>query len=539
MNCLLWLRRLIRARWIDYGASLMSVALVTIVIGLVLGRVRIANISMLYLIVVLAVAVVYGRGPAVVASVAAFLAFDFFFVEPVHTLTVSDPEEWIALLLFLLTAIVTGQLAASQHRRAREAERREREAAVLYDVVRLMSEPDLGRALDAVAERLRQELHLAGVAIDVAGNDRDHVARAAVGDPEALRLVPTTATVPAHFLQGGAPPTALCRGKPGRWIGVVPPRPPSAPRTIASDRLYIVPVSVEGRRAGAIVLVRAPDGPRFTATDGRLLSAVAEQLGSALDRLRLRREATEAEVLRRTDELKSALLSAVSHDLRTPLATISAAADSLLQEDVAWSEEDRTTFASDIADEAQRLGRLVDNLLDLSRIEGGRLHPQKAWHDLSGLAEEVLDRLKPITVRHRVTVEIPDDLPPLLLDYVEIAQVLSNLVVNAAKYTPPGTEIAIRATRGDGEVQVEVADRGPGLPPEALGRVFERFYRVDGQGVRPRGTGLGLTVAKGLVEAHGGRIWAENRRGGGARFVFTLPIQEPAGASSSATEVTP
>jgi len=316
---------------------------------------------------------------------------------------------------------------------------------------------------------------------------------------------------------------------------VVPPWPPGVPRPIASDRLYVVPVSTQGQRVGRIVLVRAPNGPRFTAADDRLLSAVAAQLGLALERVRLRREATEAEILRRTDELKSALLSAVSHDLRTPLATISAAAESLLQEDVAWSPEDRTAFAREIASEAQRLGRLVDNLLDLSRIEGGRLRPQKAWHDLSGLVEEVLDRLKPITARHRVTVEIPDDLPPLLLDYVEIAQVLSNLIENAAKYTPSGTEIAIRGSRADGEVVVEVADRGPGLPPEALERVFERFYRLDGQGVQSGGTGLGLAVAKGLVEAHGGRIRAENRPDGGARFVFTLPAA--AGAGSPTAEV--
>lgn len=533
MRWLLRLRYRIPAWSIAYAASLMSVGLVTIVIGLVLGHIRVANISMLYLIAVLAVAVACGSGPAVVAGVAAFLAFDFFFVEPVHTFTVSDPEEWVALLLFLLTAIVTGQLAASQRRRAREAEKREREAVVLYVVVRLISEPDLGRALDAVAARLRQELHLAGVAIDITEGNCDHVASAAVGDPEALRLVPATATLPVHQLQAGPTPAALRHGTAGRWIRIVPPRPPRVLRLIAPDRLYLVPVSTQGQRVGRIVLVRAPDGPRFTAADDRLLSAVAAQLGLALERVRLRREATEAEVLRRTDELKSALLSAVSHDLRTPLATISAAAESLL-EDVAWSPEDRTAFARDIASQAQRLGRLVDNLLDLSRIDGGRLRPRKTWHDLGGLVEEVLDRLKPVTARHRVTVEIPDDLPPLLLDYVEIAQVLSNVIENASKYTSPGTEIAIRATRAAGEVRVEVADCGPGLPPEALERVFERFYRLDGQNVRSGGTGLGLAVAKGLVEAHGGRIWAENRPVGGARFVFTLPA---AGAVVPAAEV--
>jgi two-component system sensor histidine kinase KdpD len=300
----------------------------------------------------------------------------------------------------------------------------------------------------------------------------------------------------------------------------------------------VVPIMAQDERVGTMVLARAPDGPPFTATVDRLLAAVAAQLAVALERARLRREATEAEVLRRADELKTALLSAVSHDLRTPLATISAAADSLLHEGVVWSNEERTEFARDIAEEARRLDRLVTHLLDLSRIEGGTLRPQKAWHDLSGLVEEVLARLESLTANHRVTVEIPDDLPPLLLDYVEIDQVLTNLIENATKYTPPGTEVAIRAAQAGRQAHIEVADRGSGLPPEALARVFERFYRVEGPGIRPRGTGLGLAVAKGLVEAHGGRIWAENRPDGGVRFVFALPLGEPKEAPSPGAEVT-
>ncbi|MCL6648642.1 MAG: hypothetical protein K6U89_09940 [Chloroflexi bacterium] len=174
----------------------------------------------------------------------------------------------------------------------------------------------------------------------------------------------------------------------------------------------------------------------------------------------------------------------------------------------------------------------MTNLLDLSRIESGTLRPQREWHDLPTLVEEVLKRLEPLTAQHRLVVDLPADLPPLFVDPVAIGQILTNLIENAVKYTPAGSEILIRATPQEGEVQIEVADRGPGLPPAALGRVFERFYRVEGPGPRPRGTGLGLAVAKGLVEAHGGRIWAENRPEGGARFVFTLPL-------AAAVEVAP
>ena len=292
--------------------------------------------------------------------------------------------------------------------------------------------------------------------------------------------------------------------------------------------MHQVPVRSAGRRPGTLFLVRRPDCPSFGPSDDRLLSAVALQVGIALERARLRREATEAEILRRTDELKTELLHAVSHNLRTPLAAIITAAGSLLQEDVPWTAQDRGQFARDIEQEALRLNRIVGNLLDLSRLEAGGLRPEKGWYDLGALIDDVLGRLRPATARHLVTKDVPDNLPPVPLDYVEIDQVLSNLVENGTKYTPPGSEIYVAARCVDGEARVEVADRGPGIPTSALARLFEPFHRGDGTAVRPRGTGLGLAVAKGLVEAHGGRIWAENRTDGGARFVFTLPLSTDA-----------
>jgi two-component system sensor histidine kinase KdpD len=262
----------------------------------------------------------------------------------------------------------------------------------------------------------------------------------------------------------------------------------------------------------------------FSSRDDRLLATVSAQIALAIEQERLRREATETEVLRRTDELKTALLNAVSHDLRTPLAAIVASAGSLRQRDVVWSDEEIREFAEAIEDGALRLNRIVGNLLDLSRIEAGSLRPAKEWYSLSALVDDVLGRLRAATEGRPVVVDVPDDLPPVPLDYVEIDQVLSNLVENAAKYTLPSVEIRIAARRQGEMVEVEVADRGPGIPQDALPRLFEPFFRVDGSQPRPRGTGLGLAVARGLVEAHGGRIWAENRPGGGARFIFTLPL---------------
>ncbi|HEX8969728.1 MAG TPA: DUF4118 domain-containing protein [Chloroflexota bacterium] len=523
-----------RRRSLGYVAALLAVALVSVAIGAVLGRVRIANISLLYLFAVLAIAILFGRGPAVVASVTAFLTFDFFFVEPRHTFTVADPEEWIALLFFLLVATLTGQLAADQRRRAQEAAQREREAVVLYDVVRLMSEPDLEAALATVAERLRDELKLPGVAIDLV-RETGTPLRIARGDDEALGLLNRAEPRTAHVLHQGHAPAPGQPGAAGQWVRVL--RPHQAGRAGGpgdTNRVDAVPVRAGDRRLGTLYLVRPRYAEGFDPADDRLLSAVAGQMALVVERERLRREATESEVLRRTDRLRTAMLNAVSHDLRTPLASIVASAGSLRQGDVVWSEEERLDFAQAIEDEAQRLNRIVGNLLDLSRIEGGTLRPEKSWYDLGALIDDVVGRLRPITSSHQVLVDVEENLPPVPLDYVEIDQVLSNLIENATKYAPAGSQIVVRARRSDREVRVEVVDQGPGLPEWSLPHLFDPFVRVDVGGPRPKGLGLGLAVARGLVEAHGGRIWAQNRPGGGALFGLTLPLgdNEPSSAQA-------
>jgi two-component system sensor histidine kinase KdpD len=516
--------RSLLTRVAGYVAGLAAVVLVSLAIGFVLGQTRIGNISMLYLIAVLVTAVAFGSGPAVVASVASFLIFNWFFVEPLHTFTVADPTEWIALLLFLATAVITGQLAASQIRRAEEAKQREREAVVLYDVARLVTEDDLRAALASIADRLRNELQVSGVAIELI-ESTGFGGTAISGD---MRLAPGTtavSTAPTQLLREGSAPTGAQRSGTGRWVAVLPPR--SLGRARASDRYFVVPVTSGDRRVGTITFVRDPLGPQLGNPQSRLLSAVGAQLGQAVERERLRRDALEAEVLRRSDDLKTALLNAVSHDLRTPLASIVASAGSLRQDDVTWTPEDRREFVDTIEQEANRLNAIIENLLDLSRMESGILNPKKEWYDLAALVDDVLGRLRPLTQGHPVVVDIPADLPPVELDYVEIDQVLSNLIENAIKYVPAGREIRIAARRSAGELQVEVADRGPGIPQDALRRLFEPFYREDEARRKQKGSGLGLAVAKGLVEAHGGRIWAENRPGGGARFIFVLPARDP------------
>jgi two-component system, OmpR family, sensor histidine kinase KdpD len=533
-----WRLRTLTTWLIGYAAALGAVTLMSLFIGFVLGRINLANVSMVYLLAVLATAVAFGRGPAIFAAVVAFLTFDWFFVQPVHQLRVSDPEEWISLLLFMLTATVTGQLAAGQRQRRREAERREREAVVLYDVVRLMSESQLEDGLAAVAERLRHELRVPALTVEF-WQPTGELVRIGAGDTAGLTEV-YRSSAPAHVLQSGRAASSSEHATPGRWVRIVP-----AERVHAADspaaragKVDVVPIKVGERRLGAVVLLHASQ--RFDTVDNRLVSAAASQIGLAVERDRLRRESTEAEILRRTDQLRQALLNAVSHDLRTPLAAIMASAGSLRQQDVQWTEEERQSFAEAIEQEAERLNRLVGNLLDLSRIEGGSLRPDKSWHDLEALVDDVVDRLRPLVARHELRVSVPRDLSPVWLDPVEIGEALYNLVENAAKYSPPASRIDVEVRQAADDVVVSVSDRGPGLPPSALQRVFDPFYRaIDDRGApRPGGLGLGLAVVKGLVEAHGGRVSVENRAGGGARFTFTLPRAATAADAPPAPEVT-
>jgi two-component system sensor histidine kinase KdpD len=491
--------------WARYGLALLGVALVTALIS-ALGRFHLANASMLHLVVVLLAAVALGRGPAIAAALGAFLASNFFLVEPRLTLQVANPEEWVTLVLLLLAAIVTGQVAAGQERRAEEAEDHAREARLLSEVAQLMGEPHLTRALGAVAERLRSELGVAAVQIVVTGQDGLLLASAAAGSSPDLETLAAA---------GGAEVLSPVQG---RWLRIRPPH--GGAQAAPHHRILRVPVRGPHGPAGEVLL--AADRERqLGPSANRLLEAVSAQLWGAVERARLRDEANAAEVLRRADQLKSALLDAVSHDLRTPLASILASAGSLRQQDVDWADDERRGFAEAIEQEAGRLDRIVGNLLDLSRLESGTLQPDRGWYEPTALINEVTSRLRPQVAPHALELDLPDELPPVHVDYSEVDQVLSNLIENAAKYSPPEATITVSAAVRNGTLIVNVADGGPGISAEALPRLFEPFFRATG--AQRGGSGLGLAVARGLVEAHGGRIWAENRPQGGASFSFEIP----------------
>jgi len=467
-----------------YAAALVAVGAATALLGAVSARVAIPTGSSLYLLIVLGIASAYGRGPAVVAALAAFLAEDFFFVGSPDRFTIADPRadpaDWLTLLVLLVAALITGQVAVLARQRAEEAARRARAITLVHEVTTAMGEAegDLDRALTTAAARIT----------------------AALGWARAT----------AVRIDGAGPPLSPGEAAGGGELGEMAP--------------LALPVLVGERRLGTLeVRPRSGTAPR-AAADRPLLATLAAQLGGAIEREQLRVVAADAQALRRADELKSALLAAVSHDLRTPLAAIVATAGNLQQEDVDWTARERRGFAAAIEGEARRLDRLVTNLLDVSRIEAGGLRPRLGWYDPGALVDEVLGHTRPLLARHRLVVEVAHDLPPLALDYVQIAQVLVNLLENATKYAPAGTTVCLTVRRTAREVVIAVMDDGPGLPAGASDQLFAPFYRAAEPGGGPHGTGLGLAVARGFVAAHGGRIWGEDRPEGGARFAFALPL---------------
>ena len=436
-------------------ASAVAVALVTAAIALLRSHVPVLSLGVLYVFAVLPIAVVWGLRLAIPVSVASMLAFEWFYLPPVHRFSLSNSENWFALAVYLVTAVVVSELAARSRRRAAAAEQRERESAFL---ARLATDLLRGRSLD-------EELPaIAGRAADVLG-------------------------VPTAEIELGA----------GR-----PPKD-QAP----------YPLEAAGRTIGAIY---TPADANVDA-QRRFLPALAALLAVAVDRDRLEREALEAETLRRSDLVKTALLRAVSHDLRTPLTGIRTAVGALRNRTLQLTEEDRVDLLDTIQVDSERLSRLVGDLLDLSRLEAGGAAPDPELWSLDDLVREAVDALGA-----RDRVEIVGESPLVDVDAAQIQRVLANLIENAIKFSPPDARVLVRITATRKEAIVRVVDQGPGLPEAELERVFEPFYRRASE--HAGGAGLGLAIARGFAAANGGRVWAESRPEQGATFALALPVVE-------------
>jgi two-component system sensor histidine kinase KdpD len=284
-----------------------------------------------------------------------------------------------------------------------------------------------------------------------------------------------------------------------------------------------VPLRTADRVVGVMEMGPKRSGNALDPEEQRLVTSFAAQAALAIARAEGEAEKQRLQLLEESDRLKSALLSAVSHDLRTPLASIKASATTLLLADVAWNAADGRELLQTIDQEADRLNRLVGNLLDLSRIEAGVLRPVLDWYDIREIVDSILPRLRPLTAGRPFGVEVQPDIPPVQVDLLRLEELVYNLVENAAKYTPPGTPVELRVTSPEGGLRLEVVDHGPGVPEGQRTHIFETFYRGRQHSDRNPGTGLGLAISRGVAEAHGGTLRAEETPGGGATFVLDLP----------------
>lgn len=499
---------------LSFGLTLASLAAVSVLVAVLEGPVGVPNASSAYLLAVLVCAMEFGTAAGIVAAIGGFLFYDFLFIQPLYTFTVADPGEWLNLILLLIGGIVVGQLAAAQRARAQAALEREREARALFRVSRALAVRSSTLAvLDEVATILRSE----------AGFDRVWIGLTRTAGPERIVADTSGST-------GTPAPTAshaVLRRMPGdtpaEWIRV---HQPGARRATEPGQLaHRAVIEAAGRSLGSIWALRARTAGQPGRAETRLLAAAADQIGQALEQDRLAAEAAAAEIARQSDALKSALLESVSHDLRTPLATIRAAAGTILDPQLQMSDEDRRTSAETIDREAEHLNRLVTNLLDLSRIEGGALRADLEPLDLEDAVTPVIDRLGRRLDELTVEVSLPGPEASVLVDPVFLDQILTNLIENAIKYVPRGERVRIGAEAAGDTVRLTVEDSGPGVPAEALPRLFEKFYRVSGGVGRPRpGTGVGLAVVRGLAEAMGGRVRARPSELGGLAIEVELPL---------------
>jgi two-component system sensor histidine kinase KdpD len=467
------------------------------------GIIAPTNLMALFLLAVIVAAARLGRGPSILAAILSVVVFDFFFVPPYLTFAVADTEYLLTFLGLLAVGIVISELASNLRDQAESAERRRVETASLYGLSRdLSAASDLQSILKAITNNIAQTF------------DRDVV----VFLPDRAGNLHPTASTPDFFSgesEQAVAEWAFEHNQPaGRGTDTLP----------AAAARYL-PLATAGSRIG-VLAVRPHDPSRHLPPEGyRLLEAFASQAALAIERVQLAERAQQAQLLEATEKLQSSLLNSLSHDLRTPLVSITGALSGLDEQSDSLSAEDRRSLIQTAREEAERMNRLLGNLLSMTRIESGALFLHRKPEDFSEVivkAEEVLGK---ILTANPVRVNIPPDYPSVPQDFALMVQVLVNLLDNAVKYSPPGSPIDISAGQDGTSAHLEVADRGIGIPTEELTRVFDKFYRVQ----RPEkvsGSGLGLSICKGIVEAHGGKIFASTRAGGGTVIAVELPLME-------------
>lgn len=496
----------------EYALAAAGVTLCTALAGLFFPYLTFTSLVMLYLFTVVVVSSTLSRGPAFFSAGASVGAFAFVFVPEYWSFRIANPEYALTIIVMLVVSSLISELTARVRYQAKVARRQERQTAALYDMSQHLS------AADSLAT-------LVDLAVE-------HVGR--VFDARVSLLLPD-AENELKVVAGPALPEDVREAMVARWVFRHGHTAGAGTGTLPAVRALYVPLIAPQKPVGVLRLELPEPGHPAASEDLPLLESLARQLGLALEREKLLKETRRAQVDIEAERMRNILLSSVSHDLKTPLTVIAGSASTLLEGQDNLEAAVKTELIQTIYEEAKRLDRLVRNLLEMSRLQSGQVTLHREWHVLEEVLGSALHQLEPQLQDRPVKIDLAPDLPLLNLDALLLERVFINLLDNALKYTPEGTPLEISARLAEGEVLVEVADRGPGLPPEALGRIFEKFFQ--GSPGAGRGVGLGLSICRSIVEIHGGRIWGANRPGGGAVLSFTLPLEE--GAPHPGQEILP
>jgi two-component system sensor histidine kinase KdpD len=491
-----------KTRWLSYVEAAGIVAIAAALSGAVFGRSQLADVVMLFLLGIVIVSLRLGHGPSLFAAVLTVLVYDFFFIPPFYSLSVRDLRHVVTFAVMLLVAAVISGLTRSVRDHAEAVRAREYRTAVLYHLSR-----DLARAQDVHAILTAAAEHVAQV---FASRMVVFVPRPGDNLASVYESAGLGANVRAEL--GVAHRAWQSRLQAGLSTTTFP----------ESHGLYLPLIASRG--SVGVMGLFPEDRHRFDDPDQRyFLDTFASQMAAAMERADLGEEAEHQRLQADTERLRNALLSSVSHDLRTPLAIIAGAASTLLNETQELPKDEKRSLLQSIYDEGDRLNRLIGNLLDMTRLESGTLKVKREWYPVEEIIGVALNRTEQRLKGREVRVSAPPDLL-VAVDDVLVEQALVNVLENAAKYTRAGSPIDIRAGTDERVLVIDVGDRGPGLVSGEEERIFEKFYRGQREG-GPTGAGLGLAIARAIAVAHGGRLVAKNREGGGALFTLTLPIE--------------
>lgn len=483
--------------------------------------------ALLYLLIVGLVAGLSGVRPALLAAALAFLSWNFFFLPPYGTFVVHDPKDWLSLLVFLAVATAMGMQTGRMREREAEALAREQEMSLLNQFsARLVSDTSTSDMADLL---MTEVTHVTGARcaalylVNEKNELREFTSRAE-GDCPMNASVPHVAQWALDHSKAVGLPLVEKRSDPSAagW----PISVDHSQTGIDGAEGLFIPLQTANRREGVLYVGPRSSGRPYSLSDVRLLIVAANQTAAFLERRHLQSAAVQADALREADRLKSTLVSSVSHELKTPIAAITATVTNLLEEDVDWSPQALRSELEAVRDDLGRLNQSIGALLDLSRLESAAWEPKKDWYSIGDVLGTVVSRI-PAKQRGRVVFLLPDDLPDIHVDFAQWARVFENLLTNALAYSPPESPVRVGASVDEASVRIWVEDEGPGIPPDERERIFEKFCRGEASAASTSGTGLGLAVTREIVRFHGGRVWVEDVTPHGARFVVSLPLESP------------